>query len=230
MKRSILLLAFSLVPLLRADEAVVHPRPDPARFAKAIAKFDAEEQSAPPARGGIVFTGSSSIVLWKVKEAFPDLPVLNRGFGGSVANDLIVYADRVVLRYRPKLLVIYTGGNDLKAKLTPQEAFADYTKFLALVHDKLPQTRVIVNSVKFAPVRAALMDATRQLNRLLENWTKEKTWTRWVESSNYLLGSDGQPNEALFRSDRLHLNEAGYAKWNAIIGPVLREEWAKISK
>jgi lysophospholipase L1-like esterase len=223
-----LLLAFSGLLSLRADETT-HARPKPERFAKEIAKFDQEESENPPARGGIVFTGSSSVRFWKVQEAFPDLPVLNRGFGGSVANDLIVYADKVVIRYQPKVLVVYTGSNDVHAKLTPQEAFADYTKFLGMVHEKLPQTRVIMCSVKVAPVRAAEMGVVQELNRLLEPWTKDKPWITWVESTKYLLGDDGKPNDALFRStDHLHLNDQGYAKWNAIVSPVLHRVWAEV--
>lgn len=207
-------------------------RPDPARFAKEIAKFDAEETSAtPPARGGIVFTGSSSVRMWKVNEAYPDLPVLNRGFGGSVANDLSVYFDKVVLRYQPKLLVVYTGSNDLNAKLTVDEALADYTKFLTTVHEKLPNIRVIVNSVKYAEKRLTQMDSVRQLNEKLEAWCKAHEWTRWVESSAHLLDASGKPRTAeVYKEDKLHLNEKGYAEWNAIVGPVIREEWAKVKR
>lgn len=214
--------------LLRADETA-HARPNPARFAKDIAKFDLEEQSAsPPSREGIVFTGSSSVRFWKVTEAFPDLPVLNRGFGGSVANDLVVYAENVALRYRPKVLVVYTGSNDLHAKLTPEEAFADYTKFLNLMHEKLPKTLILLCSVKVSPSRVTEMPAVKQLNALLEPWSRDKPWITWVESTAYLVGSDGQPVDNLFRSsDHLHLNDDGYAKWNAIVSPVLHRVWAK---
>ena len=110
-------------------------RPDPKRFEKEIAKFDAQFEEK-PVKGGIVFTGSSNIKFWKVEESFPGLPVLNRGFGGSVANDLIVYADKVVFRYEPKVLVVYTGSNDINAKLTVEEAFKDYTLFPNPVHER----------------------------------------------------------------------------------------------
>jgi len=166
--------------------------------------------------------------LWKVGEAFPDLPALNRGFGGSVANDLSVYANEVVLRYEPKVLVVYTGSNDIHAKLTVKEALEDYAKFLELAHAKLPAAKVIVSSVKVAPVRITEMDAVKQLNVLLEAWCKDKPWITWVEATNYVLNESGQPREEFYRSDRLHLNDAGYAKWNAIMGPVLHKVWADV--
>lgn len=222
-----LFLAGASVLPLRADEAA-HARPNPERFASAIAAFDREDAESPPARGGIVFTGSSSVRFWKVQEAFPDLPVLNRGFGGSVANDLIVYAEKVVFRYQPKVLLVYTGSNDIHGKLTPQEAFEDYTRFLGVVHSKLPQTKIIICSVKVAPVRVTEMGSVQQLNALLEPWTKDKPWITWIESTKYLIGEDGKPIDALFRSsDHLHLNDEGYAKWNAIVSPVLHRVWAE---
>ncbi len=213
-----------------ADEAA-HPRPDPKRFTKDIEKFTVLDAESPAKKGGIVFTGSSSIRLWgDLTKVFPDLPVLNRGFGGSVANDLIVYANEVALRYEPKVLVVYEGGNDINAKLTPKEALADEAKFIELVHAKLPQTRVIVNSVKYAPVRAMQMDSVKALNVLLEAWCKDKPWVTWVEASNYVLSADGQPREELYRKDRLHLNDEGYAKWKAILDPVLHQVWAEANK
>lgn len=210
----------------RAAPVIPGKRPDPARFEKDLAKFDAEFK-AMPVKGGIVFTGSSSIRLWKTAEAFPTLPVLNRGFGGSVANDLVVHAERVVLRYEPKVLVVYTGSNDLNAKLKPEEVLADYTAFLNLVHEKLPDCRVIVNSVKVSESRLKQIPAVKELNSQLQAWCEGKEWVRWLESMNYLMDEKGAPKNEYYRKDKLHLNEAGYAKWNAIIGPVLHEEWTK---
>ena len=200
------------------------PRPNPERFAKEIAAFAAQ----PAEKGGIVFTGSSSIKRWTtLKEDFPGLPVLNRGFGGSVANDLIVHAETVVLRHEPKVLVTYTGSNDLNAKLTPAEAFTDYTAFLNLVHEKLPKTRVILTAVKISPKRATQIPQVRELNRLLESWAKQHDWVRYVDSTSYLADSEGTPIPRYFVSDRLHLSPEGYAQWQSLLTPILREHWAR---
>lgn len=201
------------------------PRPKPERFAKDIAAFAKQEA----VKGGIVFTGSSSVRRWTtLANDFPGLPVLNRGFGGSVANDLIVYADTVVLRHEPKILVTYTGSNDLNAKLTTQEALEDYTKFLNLVHEKLPQTKVILNSVKIALKRVTQIPQVHELNRLLEGWAKDKPWVRYVNSTSYLADENGQPIRDYYVDDLLHLSPKGYAEWTKILTPILTEEWAKV--
>jgi lysophospholipase L1-like esterase len=200
------------------------PRPKPERFAKDIAAFAEQE----PEKGCIVFTGSSSIRRWTtLKEDFTGLPVLNRGFGGSVANDLIVYADTVVFRHEPKVLVTYTGSNDLNAKLAVQEAFEDYTKFLDLVHEKLPKTRVVVTSVKIAIKRLTQMPQVHELNQKLAAWAAGKVWVRYVDTTSYLADAKGQPIRHYYVDDLLHLSPAGYAKWTEILTPVLKEEWAK---
>ena len=215
------LLFFSCITAAFADTA----RPKPERFAKEIAAF--AEQDA--AKGGIVFTGSSSIRRWtELAEAFPDLPVLNRGFGGSVANDLIVYADTVVFRHEPKILVTYTGGNDLNAKLTVKEAFEDYTKFLNLVHEKLPKTKVILNTVKIALKRVTQIPQVHELNSQLQSWSQGKEWVRFVESTSYLADAEGKPMRDMYVDDLLHLSVKGYAEWKKILDPILHEEWAKL--
>jgi lysophospholipase L1-like esterase len=217
-----LFLLFLAGAALAADPT---PRPNPARFAKDIAAFAADR----PEQGGIVFTGSSSIRLWtQLKQDFPDLPVLNRGFGGSVANDLSVHFETVIARHAPKLLVTYTGGNDLNAKLTPDEAFADYTAFLDTFHARFPQARVILTSVKIAKKRLAQIPLVHELNRKLQVWTEGKDWVRYLDCDSYLADAKGRPIGRFYRDDQLHLNDEGYAEWKKILEPVLREEWARV--
>lgn len=212
---------------IHAQEAA--KRPDPKRFAKEIEKFVQQDKANPPQKGGIVFTGSSSIRLWKTAEAFPDLPVLNRGFGGSVANDLGVYFDKIITPYEPRVLLVYTGSNDLNSKLTPEDVLADYTKFLGMVHEKFPATKIIVTSVKTSIKRWDHYASVQKLNVALESWCQDKEWVRWVECTSHLIGSDGKPRAEVFREDKLHLNDKGYAEWNAIIRPILHEEWARLN-
>lgn len=219
--RSLLILSFGACGACAVEPT---PRPNPERFASQIAAFAKNE----PKKNGIVFTGSSSIRLWPhFKQDFSDLPVVNRGFGGSVSNDIIVHFETVVARNEPKLLVTYCGGNDLDDKLTVDEALEDYTKFLNMGHERFPKMRVLLNSVKIAPSRVREIPKVTQLNQRLQSWSSDKPWVRYLDSSSYLADASGQPISAYFREDRLHLNDVGYAKWKELLDPVLREEWTK---
>jgi lysophospholipase L1-like esterase len=219
---SLFALALGLHSAAAADPT---PRPNPARLVGEITTFAKQE----PEKDGIVFTGSSSIRLWShLKEDFPDLPVVNRGFGGSVANDLIVYFETLVTRHEPKVLVVYTGSNDLDEKLSVEESLDDYAKFLTMAHDRFPATRIIVTSVKIAPRRVLEIPSVHALNTRLETWCVDKEWLRYLDCTAYLADPQGQPILSYFREDHLHLSDAGYAQWKSILDPVLREEWAKV--
>lgn len=199
------------------------PRPNPMTFANEVAAF----AKRPAQKGGIVFAGSSSIRMWpRLKRDFTGLPVINHGFGGSVSNDLIVHFDTVVARDEPKLLVVYSG-NDLDKKLTVSEAFDDLTRFLNLSHERFPEIRVVLNSVKVARSRAAEIPRVHELNRRLESWAADRDWVRYLDGTSYLTDADGRPIPTYFRADELHLSADGYAKWRELLEPVVREEWMK---
>jgi hypothetical protein len=89
---------------------------DPNRFArwgKDIAAFERSDHENPASKEGIVFVGSSSIRRWDLKQSFPGMPVLNRGFGGSQLADVAYFASRLVIKHQPRLIVLYVGENDL---------------------------------------------------------------------------------------------------------------------
>ncbi|RME10337.1 MAG: hypothetical protein D6816_03460, partial [Bacteroidetes bacterium] len=87
---------------------------DLTRFEEEIKAFEeADKKSMPPA-GAILFVGSSSIRMWpSLDSAFAPLPVIQRGFGGSTIPEVLHYADRIVWKYQPKVIVFYCGENDI---------------------------------------------------------------------------------------------------------------------
>ena len=197
---------------------------NPNRFEPEIKKFEDADRATAPATGGIVFTGSSSIRLWtSIGEDFPGVAALNRGFGGSEISDAIKYVDRVVLRYQPSQVVFYSGDNDLNGGKTPARVAADYKAFVDAVHAKLPQTRIVIISIKPSLARWALVDKTRDTNRLVQEMVaKDPKRLAYVDVFTPMLGSDGRPRPELFVSDGLHMTRAGYAIWKEALAPVLK--------
>ena len=130
------LLAIMLAPLVSGQERVNQTAPVTAArqaeapFAAEIAAFEAADKKNPPPSRGIVFVGSSSIRFWTTLALdFPGLPVINRGFGGSEIADSVRYADRIVLPYKPKMIVFYAGTNDINAGKSPTQVLKRFSGF-----------------------------------------------------------------------------------------------------
>jgi hypothetical protein len=54
-------------------------------------------------------TGSSSIRMWTSRRRLRGLPVLNRGFGSMIPE--VTPLDRMIVPHKPRLVVLYCGGN-----------------------------------------------------------------------------------------------------------------------
>jgi lysophospholipase L1-like esterase len=194
----------------------------PFPYAKDIAEFEASDRTNPPPRGAILFIGSSSIRLWKtLAQDFPEHRVINRGFGGSQIADSVRYAERIVFPYKPKQIVMYAGGNDLNAKKSPEEVFADYQTFVKRVHAKLPRTRIAYISIAPNPARWAQVDQVRRANQMIAAYTRTDQRLSYIDTFTHMLGADGQPLPDIYVADRLHMNAKGYELWKGIVGPAL---------
>ncbi len=186
---------------------------------KGFARQDAEK--APPA-SPIVFTGSSSIRMWKsLAEDFPDHPVMNRGFGGSEAFDAANFADTLVIQYKPRQVVLYAGSNDIAAGKTPQRVLEDYKAFVAKVHAALPDCQICYISNAPNPKRWAMVEQMREASRLVEEHTKTDKRLKYINTYDAMLGPDGKPKPDIFLNDQLHMNAKGYAIWKEVVGPCL---------
>ena len=104
-----------------------------------IAEFEARDRLSPPPSGQIVFAGSSSIRLWDVEKYFPGLTIINRGFGGSQLSDLVRYADRIVIAYKPRIVVVYAGDNDIYGGATSEQVAIRFEQFVRAVRAALPE-------------------------------------------------------------------------------------------
>lgn len=195
--------------------------PDPLRFAEDFEEFASWDAKNSSPRDAVLFVGSSSIVRWNSATAFPGMPVINRGFGGSQASDAAHWVKQAVLDYDPAVVVYYEGDNDVSAGKQARQIFEDMRAFAqaVLAHDAA--TQIVFMSVKPSLLRWEHWSEMQATNDLLRQYTLESPNLHFVDVGTPMLGSDGQPLPELFVSDGLHMTPAGYDIWNRTIGPVL---------
>jgi len=196
-------------------------RHDAAKWQSAIAAFEAADATNPPPSGCIVFTGSSYIRKWTTLAAdFPGLPVVNRGFGGCELADVYTYADRIIIPYAPREVVIYAGGNDINAGMNPEIVFGDFVALMTKLHQALPQTKLVFISCPPSPKRWAQTEKIKSVNALIAGYCKKNGIT-FVNTFTLMLGADGLPRPEIYGDDRLHMNPNGYAIWRKAVAPCL---------
>ncbi len=203
--------------------AVGHGQVKPDQWEKEIAAFEAADRAHPPPTNAILFVGSSSIRLWQtLAQDFPEVPVLNRGFGGSEMADSLRLAERVVLPYRPRQVAVYAGDNDLANGKSPEQVCADFEAFVSKVRRQLPGTPIAYIAIKPSPSRWNLAAQIRATNRLVEAFCNGADRLDFIDVFTPMLDQKGQPREELFQSDKLHLNAAGYRLWTEKVRPYLK--------
>lgn len=207
--------ALLTVALAPAQAEVRTPSAD---YDAEIAAFERDDAAHPPQPGGVLFTGSSSIRMWTtLARDFPGVDVVNRGFGGSELRDVTHYAERIVAPRRPRLLVLYSGDNDLQNGRTPAEVEADLRALVAKLRAIDPAIRLAVVAIKPSPARAALLAAQRDANARLA----KVEGVAYIDVHTPMLDAAGQPRAELFGPDQLHLDAEGYRLWRRIVAPHL---------
>jgi lysophospholipase L1-like esterase len=195
----------------------------PSQWESDIVSFETADRTTAPAKGGVLFVGSSSIRMWQtLQNDFPGLPVINRGFGGSELGDVVRFENRIVVPYKPRVVVLYAGDNDLNAGKTPERVFSDFKEFVRIARQDLPRTRLIFVAIKPSIARVNIIDKIRITNRLIRDYIESDPSLVYVDVFTPMLDASGQPRRELFLEDGLHMNAKGYAIWRDLIAPVLR--------
>ena len=202
-------LAASAQPAKDADRA--------AKWDKDVAAIEKRQSENPPAKGGIVFAGSSSIRLWDLSKSFPEWNATNSGFGGSEVRDSTLFADRLILKHEPRAIVFYAGDNDVANNRTPDQVRDDFKAFVAAVHKALPKTRIHFIAIKPSVARWKRYETIRKANSLVKEFTATDDRLGFIDIAPQMLGSDGQPRPELFVKDGLHLSAKGYELWTETV-------------
>ncbi|RZL61344.1 MAG: GDSL family lipase [Variovorax sp.] len=189
------------------------------RWKGSLDAFANADKERLPGNDGVLFVGSSTIRLWtNLAQDFRQVPVvINRGFGGSTLADCSLFARELVVRYKPKHVLVYAGDNDLAEGHSPLQVLESFARLVNTVRAELPDVRISYISIKPSPSRQALLPKMREANNAIAAYVQRLPNSAFVDIFTPMLGADGQPRPELFLGDRLHLNEQGYRLWQSIL-------------
>lgn len=195
-----------------------------AAFQNEINAFKQADRAVPPAKGQILFVGSSSFRLWHdLQKDFPDVSVLNRGFGGSNLLDVIRYAQDIITPYQAKQVVIYCGENDLAGDttLSAKDVFKRFKRLVHLIRQDKSDLPIVFVSLKPSPSRFHLIHKIIEANSRIAHYCSKHKKMSFANVYDPMLDTEFQPRPELFLEDKLHMTPAGYKIWKDVIEPYL---------
>ena len=173
-------------------------------------------------RETIVFTGSSSIRMWHdLSKKFPKHQIVNSGFGGSKAYDLLIHHKELILDFKPKKVFIYEGDNDISGKVKSKVILENILKIIQKIQEKDATTEIVLISVKPSISRWKLRGKYKRLNRKFKALAKTNATISFIDVWNPML-KGRKLDKDLFISDGLHMNYRGYDIWYSAIKPFMQ--------
>jgi lysophospholipase L1-like esterase len=165
----------------------------------------------------IVFTGSSSVRMWKnIQELFPEYQIINSGFGGSQTIDLLNYTDDLILKYKPKKIFIYEGDNDISDKKRLKDILNSFSIIISKIKKQNEAVQIILISPKPSIARWHLKRKYIKLNKKLKKMCEDNDYLEFANVWDVML-EKRKVKKGLFIDDGLHMNDEGYKLWYSVI-------------
>jgi prepilin-type processing-associated H-X9-DG protein len=177
-------------------------------------------------QGAIVFTGDSLIGNWgNLSKAFPTIHVANRGIGGDVTRGLLFRFQEDVLDLHPKAIVILIGSNDLSAKAEVSGIVSNISAILDEAAKEAPIAPIVLCQIlpRDSPQAPIDADQVTKLNAALTELVKGRANVTFFDSHALFALPDGAPDPQYFKSDKLHLGDAGYARFAQALDKVFAD-------
>lgn len=192
------------------------------RFEGTIRGFEKQDSVQMPQMGGVLLAGSSSFLFWKTaSQDLAPIPVINRAFGGSTLPEVAFYAERTILKYKPKIIVIYCENDMFVGQdKSPTQVRDAYVSLTQIIRDKLPKTQIYFVGLKPSPLRWKRWNETLETNNLIQKFIKTDKHHGYIDVSEVMLRGS-KPDPTIFLSDSLHMNAEGYKRWTSVLRPVL---------
>ncbi len=180
---------------------------------KAFQKMDSIKM---PKKNSVLLIGSSSFTNWKeAQNYFPKHNIINRAFGGSTLLDQLYYVKEVVFPYKPKIIYIYCGENDIASAdtVSARTVLGRFIQLYKTIRTKYPRTKINYISMKPSPSRWEMKDRLMEGNTLIKAFLAKEKHVKYIDIWNKMLNTEGMPREDLFLEDMLHMNAKGYEIW-----------------
>ena len=193
---------------------------------RAVKKLIEQRANNPPPNNSILFIGSSILRLWsRLELGMYPLPVFNQSFGGARTWEVLQHTDKLVLPYRPKIIVYYCGSNDINVGCDAISIHHRFQLFAERITTHLPTTRIFYLSIICAPQKGDRLYIVDDANKAIEQYCQHTANLEFIDLNSAIADDLGKPRLELYQGDRLHFKPEAYREFNRILRPILMDAW-----
>ncbi len=203
----------TLRPRMERMEKWLNDWPNLARFAEANAALTPPG----PNEKRVVFMGDSITQGWKLDQAFPGKPYINRGISGQATPQMLIRFRPDVVDLKPAVVVILAGTNDIAGNTGPMTLKQIEDNLASMVDiARAHGIRVVLSSVTpvYPSKKVPRFFEERPPGKIaaLNQWIRsycERQSCGYLDYASSMVSDDGFMDMRL-SDDGLHPNMAGY--------------------
>lgn len=168
----------------------------------------------------ILVVGGRGVKLWRnLEELLAPRPVLLRGLGDAIVQDITSNYTRLIGYYQPDTVVLLPGSSEfhLRDNKSAEELVAAIRELVDLdASYHITRRFYIFTPLKtlWRPQDHATIDEAAQL---LAAWAKTEPGVVILDANPLLSGPTDRPAAYFFRSDGINLNEHGYLRLSMLL-------------
>lgn len=180
---------------------------------------------------GVVFYGDSIVQGYDINKYIPEInDKYNCGIGGFTSETLLWICDEAVIKYKPSLVYISVGTNDLgnTNMRSPREIALNIEKLIRLVRGNFKEVKIMIASTtpcdenKQGPKAGKCLRTNFNIsivNKEIQNICNRYENVEFIDIYSTLLDKISGNIKEIYTTDGLHLTEKGYEKITDIIKP-----------
>lgn len=180
---------------------------------------------------GVVFYGDSIVQGYDINKYIPEInDKYNCGIGGFTSETLLWICDEAVIKYKPSLVYISVGTNDLgnTNMRSPREIALNIEKLIRLVRGNHKEVKIMIASTtpcdenKQGPKAGKCLRTNFNIsivNKEIQNICNRYENVEFIDIYSTLLDKISGNIKEIYTTDGLHLTEKGYEKITDIIKP-----------
>lgn len=198
--------------------------PGPEVWQAEVEAYTRQAQSGSLPENPVLVTGGRQARLWTgLEELLAPRPVLMRGLGDAVVDDLIHHYQDLIGYYQPAILVLLVDHNEFRQRddKQPEELLAALQRFTE-TDRSWGATRhlYLIGPIKapYYPQDHARIDRSRAL---LADWATREQRVTYLNPGPALENTRGEPDGRYFRPGGQHLNRQGYLRLGVLLRAAL---------